>query len=217
MSGWFVAGGSGGFAVRSAGVPDRGGAERVADAETPDQSAVQTAGHHVHAVRDRAAAVGGQLRAPLRLRVRLPAVLRAAAVRIVWPVRQAQEGRADLGVLAVGRVSLHLPGAAVLHHSGLRLQDLLVLQLRAPHRRLLRLAEHQLQTGGACGMTNGVTVTHRTLLDSHHSARSRCEDDLSLSLSLRCLRFQQEKDPRTRTVVVVVTAMKQTFGTRRHV
>lgn len=156
---------SGGITVRTAGLPHRGSVERVADAEASQAGAVQAHLHHRVPLLRRPAALGGQLRPPFRFHLRLPPLLRPAAVRLLREVRAPEKDLPDMGVPVDRRRPLLAPGALVLRVPRLRLQDMLVLQLPAADQRLLRVPEHQLQEGGARGMTNG-----------HHGRRLLCCD-----------------------------------------
>lgn len=117
----FCAGGSVGVAVWAAGVPDRGGVELLADAEASAPRAAEAAVDHVRAVHVWAAALGGQLLAPVRFRVWVLVIVRVFAFRVFRPVRPAEEGGAHLGMPGVGRRPLHLSRAALLHNSSVRL------------------------------------------------------------------------------------------------
>lgn len=130
----------------------------MADAKASEPGTVQAARYNSGLVLHRPAAMGRQLRSPVRFRLRLPAVVRSAAVRQFRHVRQAEEGGPHLGVPRRRRSALRLPGAALLFHSGVRLQVVRLPELPAVDGGFLRFAEYQLQEGGAGGMTNGVVV-----------------------------------------------------------
>lgn len=133
----------------------------MADAEASALRPLQTAVRDVRPAAVRASALGGQLLPHLRLHLRVPVVVRAAAFRVVRAVGPPAKGGADLGVLGLRRGPLRLPHPPVLHHPGVRLRGLLLPELPAPHAGLLRVPEHQLHEGGACGMTKGSTVANR--------------------------------------------------------
>lgn len=122
------------------------GAELLADAEAPVPGAHEAAHHYVLALPVRPVAVGRQFRSPVWLRIRLPALVRAAAVRLVRPVRPPEEDLPHLGLSALQPVLVHLTGAAVLSNSYIRLRGVPLLQLHSADSRLLRHPEYQLQT-----------------------------------------------------------------------
>lgn len=116
-----VAGGPRGFAIRAAGLPDRGGPERLADAETPQPGSVQTPFDNHGPLPRGPPALGGQLRPPIRFRVRIPPLLRPVTLYFFREVRQTQKGVPDMGLPGGGMDSVHLSSVALLHNTRLRL------------------------------------------------------------------------------------------------
>lgn len=114
-------GGSSRRPVRSPSLPGGGGDQLVADAEAPSLRALQTALGDVRPAAVRTPALGGQLLTHLRLHLWVPAVVRAAAFRLVRALGPPAEGGADLGVFGLCRDPLRLPHPPVLHHPGVRL------------------------------------------------------------------------------------------------
>lgn len=98
-----------------------GSVKRVANAKTSQPSPLQTTRHYFHPIPRRTSALGGQLRPPIRFRLRFPVVVRVVTFRIVRPLRQAKKDHPDLGVSLVRRIPVHLSRAVVLHYTGVRL------------------------------------------------------------------------------------------------
>ena len=123
------AGRSYGVAVRPAGLPVRRGHPQLARLVEPRPRSGPAAGHPARSVRARTAAVDRQLRAPRRLRRRLPAVVCHVAVRALpRPPGQDRE-RASVHVRLC--VSVRAARRAVLRQPALPVSELPVLQLPA--------------------------------------------------------------------------------------
>lgn len=134
-------------------MPGRRGAELLANAQAPVPGADEAAGRHVFALPVRPAAVGRQLCPPVWLRLRTAAVVRAAAVRLVRPVRPPPQDLLHLGVPALVAVLLRAAGAALLPDTVLRLRGVPLPELHSADARLLRHPEYQLQARGVRRMT----------------------------------------------------------------
>lgn len=158
-----VSGRSSGFAVRFAGVFDRGGSKLVANVEAPSPCAAETSLDNLRTVYVRASPVGRQLLAFIRFRFRFPPLVRLPAVCLVRLLRQTKESRPNLGMPSIGRRIIHMSSITVLYHSRVRLRDLLLLQLFTVDEGLLRVSEYQFYARGACSMTYGFTVDDRIL------------------------------------------------------
>lgn len=108
-------------------MPHSRSTERVADAQTSEPSPLQVAFNHLLPVRHWPPALGGQLRPPVRLRLRVPPLLCLTSIHLVRAIRTTKEGRADLGVPVIRRISSSMPSTSLLHHSRVRLRGLHVL------------------------------------------------------------------------------------------
>lgn len=105
------------FAIRSFGLSDRGGFERLADAQTPEKSPRQADLRHHDPFSHRTVALGRQLRPFVRILVRVPIELRSVAVRVIRTLRPSQKSVFDLGVSAHRARALCCPDPVVLYHS----------------------------------------------------------------------------------------------------
>lgn len=132
----------------------------LADAEAPTSHTVQADPDPAGAAGAGYPAVGRQLRASVRLYLRLLGGLRADAIYLVRPLRPQTEDPADLGMSDPDRGPVRPAARPLLQRTGVRVRGVQTVQLRAVHPRLLRLPEHQFQAGGA-GMTHGAAVHSR--------------------------------------------------------
>ena len=160
-----IAGGAGRSALRPARHVDRRGVALLADAETSTASPVQADPRPPGFAGPRHTALGGQLRPPVRLHLRFPGGVRVDAVHLVRPLRPPTQDLDDLDLPDPDRRSVHPAPSPVLQRAGVRVRGVQAVQLHPVHARLLRLAEHQLQTGGA-RMTHGAVFRNpvRTII-----------------------------------------------------
>lgn len=98
-------------------------------------------------------ALDRQLRSPVRIHIRFLPIVRPVAFRLFRPVRPSEKDNPAVGLPFECFAPVHYARGAVLRHTRVRLRNLLVLHLHPLHERLLRFAEHRLQTRRSRGMT----------------------------------------------------------------
>lgn len=114
-----IPGWSSGLTIRPPGLSHRGSHQRLADAEAPKTRVGQTPRHHLRSLPRRSPTLGGQLRPPLRFRVRIPPLLRPLALHFLRFVRETEEDNTHMGLSPLRRHPLHLPSDLVLYHARL--------------------------------------------------------------------------------------------------
>ena len=160
-----ISGGAGRGSLRPPRHVDRRGVALLADAKTSTPCPVQADPRPPGLAGPRHTALGGQLRSPVRLHLRLPRGVRVDAVHLVRPLRPPTQDLDDLDLPDPDHRSVHPSPSPVLQCAGVRVRSVQAVQLHPVHARLLRLAEHQLQAGGA-RMTHGAVFRNpvRTII-----------------------------------------------------
>ena len=109
--------------LRAAGVQHGGGDPPVAPPEVPRDGAAEDGGRDGRALPGRPAALGRQLRAPLRLHLRLPPLLRTLAVRHARGRRRRERRRGTVRQVSLPQHSKPAQNTIMFIKMGPRLRD----------------------------------------------------------------------------------------------